>query len=154
MTRRAVPGLALLLGFSACTAVNYTALPTQQQQGQIFITAQGLSEPYESVGIVQITRRGVLVFGFADPAGTDLATAVNEVEGQIRRAGADGLINTRVQQTNYTTLARIFGLIFFFAPLPAEVTITGELVRVRRGAAPVAPGMPAPVPVPAGGTPL
>jgi hypothetical protein len=155
MMRRAALAITLLWGLSACTAVNYTALPTQAAQGQIFITAQGLTEPYESVGIVQITRRGVLVFGFADPAGTDLATAVNEVEGQVRRAGADGLINTRVEQTNYTTLARIFGLIFFFAPLPAEVTITGELVRLRRGQMPVAPGAPGPILTPpAGGTPL
>jgi hypothetical protein len=154
MTRRVVTS-ALLCGVSACTAVNYTALPTQRAQGQIFITAQGLTEPYESVGIVQITRRGVLAFGFADPAGTDLATAVNEVEGQVRRAGADGLINTRVQQTNYTTLARIFGLIFFFAPLPAEVTITGELVRLRRGPMPVQPGAPGPILTPpTAGTPL
>lgn len=136
MRRCAGPAIALLL--SACTAVNYTALPTQRSQGQIFITAQGLTEPYESLGLVQITRRGVLVFGWADPAGLDLAAAVSEVEGQIRRVNADGLINTRVEQTNATTAARIFGLIFFFAPIPAEVTITGELVRVLR--APVVPG--------------
>lgn len=131
-----------LLALSACTAMSYTPLPTQQTQGQIFVSAEGLQVPYESVGIVQVTRRGVLLFGFADPAGTDLAAAVNEVESQVRRAGADGLINTRVEQTNYTTLARIFGAIFFFAPLPAEVTITGELVRVRRAPAGAPPAPP------------
>lgn len=137
----------LLLGLSACTAVNYAALPSQRAQGQIFVSAEGLSEPYESVGIVQVTRRGVLLFGFADPAGTDLEAAVSEVEGQIRRANADGLINMKVQQTNYTTAAKIVGAIFFFAPLPSEVTITGELVRVRRapqGMPPSLPGAPPP----------
>lgn len=130
---------------SACTAVSFAPLPVQQGPGQIFVSAEGLQEPYESVGIVQVTRRGVLLFGFADPAGTDLQAAVNEVETQVRRAGADGVINTKIQQTNYTTLARIFGAIFFFAPLPAEVTVTGELVRVRRGSAPpLPPVMPAP----------
>lgn len=59
--------LLLLVGLSACTAVSFAPLPTQQAQGQIFV-----KEPYESVGIVQVTRRGVLLFGFADPAGTDL----------------------------------------------------------------------------------
>lgn len=145
---------SLLLGaflLSACTAVSYAPLPAQHGQGQIFVTAQGLQEPYESVGIVQVTRRGVLLFGFADPAGTDLQAAVGEVEGQVRRAGADGVINTKVEQTNYTTLARIFGAIFFFAPLPAEVTITGELVRLRRNAA---PGVPPALPQPNTGAPL
>lgn len=130
---------------SACTAVSYAPLPVQRGQGQIFVSAEGLQEPYESVGIVQVTRRGVLLFGFADPAGTDLQAAVGEVESQVRRAGADGVINTKVQQTNYTTLARIFGAIFFFAPLPAEVTITGELVRLRSNAAPpMPPALPQP----------
>ncbi len=143
--------LLLLFGLSACTAVSFAPLPSQQAQGQIFVSAEGLKEPYDSVGIVQVTRRGVLLFGFADPAGTDLQAAVSEVEGQVRRAGADGLINTRVEQTNYTTAARILGLIFFFAPLPSEVTITGELVRVRRG---VAPTLAPPIAPPMTGAPL
>ncbi|MBE2248443.1 MAG: hypothetical protein IAE78_02765 [Myxococcus sp.] len=146
--------LLVLLALSACTAVSYAPLPSQRAQGQIFVSAEGLKEPYESVGIVQVTRRGVLLFGFADPAGTDLAAAVSDVEGQVRRAGADGVINTRVEQTNYTTAARIAGAIFFFAPLPAEVTITGELVRLRRNQAPA--GVPPALPVapPSNGAPL
>jgi hypothetical protein len=139
----------LLLGLSACTAVSFAPLPTQKAQGQIFVSAAGLTQPYESVGIVQVTRRGVLLFGFADPAGTDLQAAVSEVEGQVRRSGADGLINTKVEQTPYTTAARIFGLIFFFAPLPSEVTITGELVRLQR-----APSGAPPLAAPATGGPL
>lgn len=134
---------------SACTAVNYAPLPVQRGQGQIFVSAEGLQEPYESVGVVQVTRRGVILFGFADPAGTDLQAAVGDVEGQVRLAGADGVINAKVQQTNYTTAARVLGAIFFFAPLPAEVTITGELVRLRRNTAPG--GLPAlPWPSPTG----
>jgi hypothetical protein len=142
--------LSLLMTLSGCTAVNYTALPAQRAMGQIFMTAEGLSGPYESVGIVQVTRRGALAFGFADPAGTDLAAAVAEVEDQVRRAGADGLINTRIEQTSHTTAERIFGLIFFFAPIPSEVTVTGELVRVRPAQpVPALPRTPAP-----GGIPL
>jgi hypothetical protein len=98
-------GLLLLL--TGCTAVSYAPVPSQRAQGQIFVSAEGLNEPYESVGIVQVTRRGVLLFGFADPAGTDLSAAVNEMEGQVRRANADGVINAKVEQTNYTTAARI-----------------------------------------------
>ncbi|MBL8921759.1 MAG: hypothetical protein JNJ54_23075 [Myxococcaceae bacterium] len=137
-----IPVSLVLLGLTGCTAVNYAPVPSQRAQGQIFVNAEGLSEPYESVGIVQVTRRGVLLFGWADPAGTDLQAAVNEVEGQVRRARADGIINARVQQTNYTTAQRILGLIFFFAPLPAEVTITGELVRLKSAQPGVPPALP------------
>lgn len=138
---RLVSSILSVIALSSCTAVSFAPLPVQRAPGQIFVSAEGLQEPYESVGIVQVTRRGVLLFGFADPAGTDLQAAVSEVETQIRRAGADGVINTKIQQTNYTTIARIFGAIFFFAPLPAEVTVTGELVRLRRNAAPMPPAL-------------
>lgn len=136
---RLIPLLALVSG---CTAVNFTAVPTQRVVGEIFVTAQGAPGPYESAGIVQVTKRGVLLFGFADPAETDLTGAIDEVQVQVRRAGADGLVNTRIEQTSYTTLQRILGLIFFFAPLPSEVTVTGELVRLRRAAAPQPPPLP------------
>lgn len=141
-----------VLLLSGCTAVSYTTVPTQTRQGEIFITAQHAPGPYESAGIVQVTRRGVLLFGWADPAGTDLAAAVLEAENQVRRVRADGLINAKVQQTNYTTAQRILGLIFFFAPLPSEVTITGELVRLRRAEAAPPPLPPAPAVTP--GAPL
>jgi hypothetical protein len=150
MRRRSALGLAMLLAGSGCTAVGFTTLPAERAPGRVFITAEGLVEPYESVGLLQLTRRGVLLFGWGDLAGTDLSTAVSEVEQQLRRTRADGLINTHVEQTNYTTLARILGLIFFFVPLPSEVTITGELVRLRREQPPPAPPA-APLP---GGTPL
>ncbi|MCA2979740.1 MAG: hypothetical protein INH41_01945 [Myxococcaceae bacterium] len=151
MTLRSGLVLATLLASSACTAVGFTTLPASRAPNGVFITAQGLTEPYESVGLLQLTRRGVLLFGWGDVAGTDLSTAVSEVEQQLRRSRADGLINTHVVQTNYTTMARILGLLFFFVPLPSEVTITGELVRLRREA----PGPAAPLPQPLpGGTAL
>lgn len=133
----------LLLG--ACTSVDYARLP-QVGTDRIFITQESVTGGYESLGLVQITRRGVLLFGFADPAGTDLVAAVEQLDPQVRMAGADGVMNARVQMSQYTTLAKIFGAIFFFIPLPSEVTITGELVRIRQG-------LPAPMPQP-GGAPL
>jgi hypothetical protein len=137
-----------LAAFCHCTTATFALVPEPRQAGGVFVSAQGLSEPYESVGLVQVTRRGPVLFGWADPAGTDLQSAITEVEGQIRLARADGLINTRIEQTNLTPMARIFGVIFFFIPLPGEVTITGELVRIRRG---FAPPPPPPLP-PTGGT--
>ncbi len=126
----AAPLLACLS--SGCTAVDFAHLPTHSRPGEPFITQSGLNEPYDSVGLVQITRRGARAFGFADPAGTDLAAITEELLPEIRRANADGMINARFIATPITTTAKILGLIFFFAPLPTEVTVCGELVRFRR----------------------
>lgn len=142
--RRAIT-LMLMTAGTACTSVDVARLPTQRLQGDIFITQESVNVPYDSLGVVQVTRKGVLLFGFADPAGTDLAAALEELEPQIRRAGADGVMNARFEGTQYNTGARILGLIFFFAPLPSQVTVTGELVRFKRGGA---------MPVPAQGVPL
>jgi hypothetical protein len=139
-------GLVAVVAMSSCTAVSTTRVPTFRRQGDIFVTQESVREPYESLGLVQVTRKGVLLFGFGDPAGTDLEAAMREVEPEIRRAGADGMMNTRVQMSQYTTAGKILGAIFFFIPLPSTVLISGELVRLR-GAAPqpaypVAPASP------------
>ena len=138
--------LITAVALTGCTAVDYAALPRQSQIGDVFITQGSISEPYDSVGIVQITRRGVRAFGFADPAGTDLTAATNELAPEIRKFSADGVINARFDASPMTLGAKIVGLIFFFAPLPTEVTVTGELVRLKKnipsapGVAPAAPG--------------
>lgn len=135
-----------LLLFTACTTVEYARLPSVGTD-RIFITQESVGGGYESLGLVQITRRGVLLFGFADPAGTDLVAAVEQLDPEVRRAGADGVMNARVKMSQYSTLAKILGAIFFLFPLPSEVTITGELVRIRQG-------VPAPLPQPPLGAPL
>jgi hypothetical protein len=93
-------------------------------------------QPYESRGLVQVTRRGVLLFGFADPAGTDLESAVRELYPQVSQLGGDGVINVRWSRTQYPLSSRILAAVFFFIPLPTEVTISGEVVRLRERASP------------------
>ena len=132
---------AALGALAGCTAIDVTALPTGRP-GEPFITQESVKEPYDSLGIVQITRRGPLLFGFADPAGTDLVAAVGELIPEIRRAGADGAMNVRFEMTQYNLASRLAGILLFFAPFPAEVTVTGELVRLKRSAVPVAPVAP------------
>jgi len=126
--RGALMAAALGAG-SGCTAVNYAKLPQARTPGELLITQEALTEPYESKGVLQLTRKGPILFGFADVAGTDLETAVAELGPQIRARGADGLVNVRVEQTQYTTFRRIVAILHFFAPLPSEVTINGELVK-------------------------
>jgi hypothetical protein len=143
LLRRAA-SIALVAAPVACTSVDYAPVPARTGPTGIFFTAESLHVPYQSMGVIQLTRKGVLVFGFVDPVGTDLEAAMKELEPQIRAAGADGLANLRVQLTPFTTADRILGAIIFFVPRPSEVTISGELVKLRdtTQAPPVAPAAP------------
>ncbi|MBM4358736.1 MAG: hypothetical protein FJ096_11585 [Deltaproteobacteria bacterium] len=138
--------VAAALAMAGCSAVSYAPIRTPQSPQDLLITQQSLREPYESKGVVQLTRKGVLLFGFADIPGTNLEAAVDEIAPEVRRRGGDALVNVRIEQTQYTTAQRIFGAIFFFVPLPSEVTINGEVVR--RGAV----VEPAPTPAAGGGS--
>jgi hypothetical protein len=150
--KRMAGRLGLLLGvvvaLAGCTTVDVARAPDAGRGRDVFVTTSDLPGPYTSLGVVQATRRGVLLFGFADPAGTDLQGDLDEqLLPQIRQMGGDGLINARFQQTQYALATRILFAILFFAPLPSEATITGEVVKLEPGAQP--PGMGASAPAPA-----
>jgi len=125
--------LASLFALSGCTIVNSAQLPSDRSGQQIFLTSGDIPEPYLSLGIVQGTRSGVRLAGFFDPAGTDLQTGLRDVLiPQIREMGGDGAINVRYHMTQYTPWTQVVGLIFFFIPLPTSVTVSGEVVKLRR----------------------
>jgi hypothetical protein len=97
---------------------------------------------------VQATRSGVLLFGFVDVVGTDIEAGLKDVLiPQVREMGGDGAINVRFRQTQYLPAQQVMGAIFFFVPLPTSVTVTAEVVKLRRGSAvrPPAPGSAPPV---------
>lgn len=126
--------IALAATFAVgCTTIDTATVPSDRSGRGLFITQEDLSEPYESLGPIQATRRGVLLFGFVDPAGTDLQAGLEELVTEVRKLGGDGVINLRYQQTQYPIVTRVLGALFFFVPLPAEVNVTGEVVRLRRG---------------------
>ncbi|MSP24351.1 MAG: hypothetical protein EXR75_04150 [Myxococcales bacterium] len=145
-------GHALICGalFAAtgCTSVSFATLPQAQSRGELLITQEAMAGPYESKGVLQLTRKGAILFGFADVVGTDLESAIEELGPEIRSRGADGLVNMRVEQTQYSTFRRIVAILHFFAPLPAEVTINGELVKRIAAAPPAAEPAPAAEAVP------
>jgi hypothetical protein len=109
----------------------------------VFVTTGDVKGPYQSLGVVQTTRRGVLLFGFADPAGTDVEAGMYEsLIPEVRRMGGDGIMNVRFQQTQYILPTRILFAVLFFIPLPSEVTLSGEVVKLGPGAAPPSAGNP------------
>jgi hypothetical protein len=130
---RAVVFLAVSL--VGCTAVDTARLPSSRVgPGELFVTAADMDLPYESLGIIQGTRKGAVVFGFWDVAGTTLQAGLDEtLLPQVRQMGGDGIINVKFQQTQFLAHQRILGLILFFIPFPSNVTITGEVVRLKRG---------------------
>ena len=124
-------GLLLSLGLVGCTTVNVAVVPSAQDSRDVFVTTSDLQEPYQSLGLVQATRKGVLLFGFADPAGTTLEEGLREaLIPEVRRMGGDGIMNVRFHQTQYALPTRVLFAVLFFIPLPSQVTFTGEVVRL------------------------
>jgi len=138
-------GTALALG--ACTTVDMARAPTRQGGRDVFVSTADVPGPYKSLGAVQATRRGVLLFGFADPAGTDLQGNLDEqLLPLVHSMGGDGVINVRFQQTQYALATRILFAILFFIPLPNESSISGEVVKLEPGASPPGAGVATPAP--------
>jgi hypothetical protein len=124
-----------LMALTGCTVVNTTSVPSDRSGKDVFVTAGDIPEAYESLGMVQATRSGVLLFGFVDVVGTDLDAGFKDVLiPQVREMGGDGAINVRFRQTQYLPVTKVFGAIFFFIPLPSSVTVTAEVVKLQRRA--------------------
>lgn len=138
------PTILLLAAGAGCTVINTATVPSDRSGGEIFVSAGDIPEPYESLGMIQVTRSGVLLFGFVDVIGTDLQAGFEKVLiPEIKRLGGDGAINARFHMTQYTPITKaLFAFPFFFIPLPSEVTISAEVVKLVRGAAPTPPPPP------------
>ncbi|MDY7232641.1 hypothetical protein [Hyalangium rubrum] len=122
-----------LVALTGCTVINTASIPSQPGGPDTFLAAGDIAEPYESLGVVQATRSGVLLLGFIDVVGTDIDAGLREVLiPQVREMGGDGAINVRFRQTQYLPVQKVLGAIFFFVPLPSSVTVTAEVVKLKR----------------------
>jgi hypothetical protein len=135
-----------LMALTGCTVINTASLASERGGQDVFITAGDIPEPYESLGVVQATRSGVLLFGFVDVVGTDIEAGLRDVlMPQVKEMGGDGAINVRFRQTQYLPVSQVLGAIFFIFPLPSSVTVTAEVVKLKR---PGAAQLPAVAPAP------
>ena len=140
--------LGVLLLSSACTVINTATLPSDRSGKDVFVTAGDIPEPHDVLGVVQLTRSGMLLFGFFDVVGTDLEAGFKDVLiPHVKQMGGDGAVRARFHMTQYTLPAKVLAAIFFIAPLPTEVTITAQVVKLRRRGSPALP--PADEPPPA-----
>ncbi|ATB42230.1 hypothetical protein CYFUS_007708 [Cystobacter fuscus] len=137
-------GLLLSVGLTGCTTVNVASLPSSRDTRDVFVTTSDVQVPYQSLGLVQATRKGVLLFGFADPAGTSLEDGLRDaLLPEVRRMSGDGIMNVRFHQTQYALPTRLLFALLFFIPLPTQVTFSGEVVRLDpEGLPPPPPSSP------------
>jgi hypothetical protein len=140
--------LALLaLVAAGCTAQNAYIYPPAVQQ-RYLITMGDAQRPYQSMGYIQITRRGAYMAGFIPVVDADMQKMFGEILiGEIQKAGADGIINLHFYETQYTPATRAIFVLFFFIPLPTVVEVSGELIRFVDAPPPPPPpgGYPSPV---------
>jgi hypothetical protein len=116
---------------AACTAKSAHVQKPQVQQ-RFLITMADTDRPYQSLGYLQMTRKGADMLGWLSVVDADLDKMLgDELIRELERRGADGIINLRFKERQWTTGERILFLIppMILIPLPTRVEISGELVR-------------------------
>jgi hypothetical protein len=137
---------AALAATTGCTMVDKVSLPSVPGTKEVFVTAGDIREPHDVLGVVQVSRSGPLLFGNIDVVGTDLESGFKEVLlPEVKKMQGDGVVRVRYHMTQYTPFARIAGALFFIFPLPSNVTITGQVVKLKGG--PTAAVTPVDVPM-------
>src|SRR5687768_217595 len=122
---------ALILVLTACTARSAYVQPPAVME-RYLITMGDTDRPYESLGYLQLTRKGLDLFGFLSVVDADLQKLFGEeLLRELQQRGADGIINVRFKERHYTTGERVLFALppFFIIPLPTRVELTGELIK-------------------------
>ena len=131
MTRLLPILVTAALATTACTARSaYVQPPTVQNR--YLITMGDTSRPYESLGYLQLTRKGADLFGFISIVDADLQTLFgDELVRELGKRGADGIINVRFRERQWTTAERVLFALppMFLFPMPTKVELSGELIR-------------------------
>lgn len=146
---------AALVAFTAgCTATSVYTYPAQVGE-RYLITTGDSDRPYRSMGYIQITKKGADILGFIPLVAADLeAMFGEELIRELEQAGADGIINVRFFERQWTPLQRIGFLLSVVVWVPTYVELTGELIQfVPEAAHGGAPGQ-MPGEMPAGEPPV
>lgn len=130
-----------LAAVSGCTARSAYVQPPQVQN-RYLITMGDTGRPYESLGYLQMTRKGADLFGFISIVDADINKLFGDVLiKELEKRHADGIINLRFHERQWTTAERILFALppMFLFPMPTRVELSGELIRWTN-----APPMPPP----------
>lgn len=124
--------IALLASTAACGSARSAYVQPPSVQNRYLITMGDTSRPYESLGYLQLTRKGADLFGFISIVDADIKKLFGDVLiEELQRRGADGIINVRFHERQWTTAERVLFALppFFLIPLPTRVELEGELIR-------------------------
>ena len=139
-----------LLATSACGSARSAYVQPPAVQNRYLITMGDTSRPYESLGYVQLMRKGADLFGFFSIVDADMQKLFgDELIRELERRHADGIINLRFHESQWTTAERVLFALppMFLFPMPTRVELSGELIRwTDMGPPPAAPGGSAPGP--------
>jgi hypothetical protein len=142
--------LLAVLATTACGSARSAYVQPPAVQNRYLITMGDTARPYESLGYLQLTRKGADLFGFFSIVDADIKKLFgDELVRELGKRGADGIINVRFHERQWTTAERVLFALppFFLFPLPTKVELSGELIRwTDMGPPPAAPGE-APMPV-------
>jgi len=146
---------ALAITATACTARSAYVQPPKVQN-RYLITMGDTSRPYESLGYLQLTRKGADLFGFISIVDADVQKLFGDVLiRELEKRHADGIINLRFHERQWTTAERVLFALppLFLFPMPTRVELSGELIRwADMGPPPAPPAPPAAPPPPTEGT--
>lgn len=137
--------LFVVASTAACTARSAYVQPPKVQN-RYLITMGDTGRPYESLGYLQMTRKGADLFGFISIVDADINKLFGDVLiHELEKRHADGIINLRFHERQWTTAERVLFALppMFLFPLPTRVELTGELIRwTEMGPPPQQPGQP------------
>ncbi|HEY5926002.1 MAG TPA: hypothetical protein VIV11_30155 [Kofleriaceae bacterium] len=143
--------LLAVLATTACGSARSAYVQPQTVQNRYLITMGDTARPYESLGYLQLTRKGADLFGFISIVDADIKKLFgDELIKELGKRGADGIINVRFHERQWTTAERVLFALppFFLFPLPTKVELSGELIRwAEMGPPPPAPADAGPAPV-------
>jgi len=125
--------LFVMLLLCGCSVTNSYLLPEEIKERYV-ITTGDIDQSYESLGFIQISKKGLTVFGFKDLGAANLEGMFQEtLIEEIEKAGADGIINLHFHEFQYNKLTRSIFAVLFILPLPNSVEISGELIKIQDG---------------------
>ena len=144
-----IASLVATVATTACGSARSAYVQPPAVQNRYLITMGDTARPYESLGYLQLTRKGADLFGFFSIVDADIKKLFgDELVRELGKRGADGIINVRFHERQWTTAERVLFALppFFLVPLPTKVELSGELIRwVDTGPQPTPGEAPMPV---------
>ena len=143
--------LIAAIATTACGSARSAYVQPQAVQNRYLITMGDTARPYESLGYLQLTRKGADLFGFISIVDADIKKLFGEeLIKELEKRHADGIINLRFHERQWTTAERVLFALppMFLFPLPTRVELSGELIRWSDMGPPAEPAPTAPAATP------